>query len=329
MKESRGRAVGPWSQLIVTPSTANDRGSPNPLTNMDGFGVGWWTTGYYAFESGCDENSPDALRPVVYHSTRPPLNDRVLASLARGVSTPAILAHIRAGTGLTPVVETNCHPFPFGRHLFAHNGVLGSFHLFKVNLLAGLPLRYQQAILGTTDSEHIAALYFLHLCGPDGDWEKLHHIDEMTAAMEKTVSQLRGLKRAVEQKNPPQSRGHGHGGGGSEPTTLNLVVSSGRSLVAIRYSEDREAPSLYYSTVAGATINRKFKGHPDDTTNNDLHGHGLEKSRHGEHIIVASEPSTLNSAEWELLPEGKMIAVDEDMKMEVKDIVLGDTEKTG
>jgi glutamine amidotransferase len=284
---------------LKAPSVANDSGSPNPLTNMDGFGVGWWTTAYSEFENGIDADSVDALKPVVYKNTRPPLNDLVLASLARGVSTRAVVAHVRAGTGLTPVVETNCHPFTFGRYLFAHNGVLGDFHLFKADLLRDLPLRYQVAVLGTTDSEHIAALYFYYLCRDDGDWEALYSVRAMADAMIRTIQSLETRQKTAQALY----------GEKQEYSTLNIVVSSGSSMIAVRYASGNgiEPPSLYYSTTAGATLNRKFSDE--------------RRGEHGKHVIVASEPSTFNVDEWEAIPPGQMVMVDGDAKLSIEDVV--------
>jgi len=215
--------------------------------------------------------------------------------------------------GLTPVVDTNCHPYAFGRHLFCHNGVLGSFHLFKPQLLTLLPLRYQMAILGTTDSEHIAALYFLHLCGEDGDWETIYPVNQMADSMTKTVSKLEEMKSIAEKK-----------AGKSEHNALNLLVSSGTSLIALRYaSPNREPPSLYYSTTAGATLNRKFKGHPDEGKPGAEVSEGKkEKEEHGKHVIVGSEPNTYNADEWTLVGSSEMVVVGEDMGMEVRPLGL-------
>jgi len=208
------------------------------------------------------------------------------------------------------VVETNCHPYTFGRHLFCHNGVLGSFHLFKPQLIMTLPLRYQMAILGTTDSEHIAALYFHNLCGDEGDWESLYPIDKMAEAMTKTVGQLENIKSTAEMK-----------AGKSEHNALNLLVSSGSSLVALRYASPihHEPPSLYFSTTAGATLNRKFKGHPDEgKPGAELSEGKKEKQEVGRHVIVASEPNTFNADEWTLVGRSEMVVVGEDMGMDTR-----------
>ena len=217
-------------------------------------------------------------------------------------------------SGLTPVVETNCHPYPFGRHLFCHNGVLGSFHLFKPQLIALLPLRYQMAILGTTDSEHIAALYFLTLCGEEGDWESIYPVQQMAAAMTKTIQQLEDLKEVAERK-----------AGKSEHNALNLLVSSGASLIALRYATptDREPPSLYYSTTAGATLNRKYRGHPDVGKPGAKVSEGAKKQEeHGKHVIIGSEPNTFNADEWNLVGRSEMVVVGEDMEMETRPLGL-------
>ncbi|KAK6211184.1 glutamine amidotransferase class-II [Colletotrichum tabaci] len=293
-------------ELQVAPLSANDAGSPNPLTNMDGFGVGWFTSSECDFNPYTDFKWPESLRPVTYKNIRPPLNDLVLKSIVRGTSSNAVLAHIRAAPGLTPVVETNCHPFVFGRHLFAHNGILGSFPRIRTAILQYLPLRYQQAIVGTTDAEHIAAVYFFILCGKDGNWETMYDAGEMAAAMRETIVMLEKMQTEF----GPVER---------EFNTLNLVAMSGSTLVAVRYGSPKglEPPSLYYSTTAGATLNRKYKGFPSDIGDGEDGGDGdsdddgrLEKSGHGEHVVVASEPSTFNQGEWELVEPSQMVVAD-------------------
>lgn len=297
---------------VVAPSIANNTGSPNPQTNMDGFGVGWYTTTQCEYDPAY---LPSALghaaqRPVVYKNVRPPLNDLVFASIARGTSTRAVLAHVRAAPGLTPVVETNCHPFAFGRHLFAHNGVLGGFAAIRTAVLQYLPLRYQVAILGTTDAEHVAALYFFRLCGEEGDWNALYDVSGMARAMRETIELLEGMRKEFA----------GEGKGVQEDNVLNLVVTSGSSLVAVRYASPKglEPPSLYYSTTAGPTLNRKYKGAPDDEISQRPETVGderMEKEQHAKHVVVASEPSTFNPDEWELVEPSQMVLVDQHLHL--------------
>ncbi len=175
------------------------------------------------------------------------------------------------------------------------------------------------AILGTTDSEHIAALYFFNLCGEDGDWTSIYPIDKMAETMTKTISQLEEMKSTAEKK-----------AGKSENNALNLLVSSGVSLVALRYASppDREPPSLYYSTTAGATLNRKFKGHPDEGKPGAELSEGTKaKEEHGKHVIVGSEPNTFNADEWELIGRSETVVVGEDMSMVIRPLGLQGDQK--
>src|SRR5262245_61125883 len=81
-------------------------------TNGDGFGIGWY-----------DETET----PAVFRSVEPAWNDENLRELASHVRSRLVFAHIRASTG-TPVQQTNCHPFRYGRWLWMHNGSIAHFH---------------------------------------------------------------------------------------------------------------------------------------------------------------------------------------------------------
>lgn len=82
--------------------------------------------------------------------------------------------------------------------------------------------------------------------------------------------------------------------------------------LATRFSHPptREPPSLYYSTKAGATLNKKYQDHPDSpVTPCALESRRQKTEEHGMHCIVASEPSTYRKEEWELIKAGGMISV--------------------
>lgn len=261
------------------------------------------------------------MRPVVYKSVRPALNDLNLRSLVSGTSSKGLLAHIRAGTGLTPVVETNNHPFLFGRYAFAHNGVLSHFSSLKIRLLSSLRLpEARQAILGTTDTEHMAALFFERLVGGSKDeWAALtrgkrYPVSALAATMRAVLEELESwVDQCIQEEDDGTAADTQH-------SALNLVVTDGSQLVATRYASPapREPPSLYLSTVAGATLNRLYKGNPDKGHPRlQAKGHALQEGRrpkeaHGRHVIVASEPSTYDRSEWELIPAQSMVVVGDD-----------------
>ena len=86
-------------------------------TNGDGFGLGW-----YGPRDG----------PALFRSATPAWGDENLRELTAAIESPLFLAHVRAATG-TPVQQTNCHPFRYGRWIFVHNG-------YVADLLPGILL---------------------------------------------------------------------------------------------------------------------------------------------------------------------------------------------
>jgi len=187
------------------------------------------------------------------------------------------------------------------------------------------------------------------------DYEKTYTIDEMRMALEKAVSTVIDLQK--QERAEKDSEGNGTTTGTVvEPSSLNLCTTDGTQLLAFRFrnsSQDLEQPpSLYYSTKAGPTLNRKYQGHPDRVSdsstvrpeNHDAsaaarqqeemirhwskatanRGQASEGTRHGsehgKHVIVASEPTTFDQNEWELIGKNQCVMVGADMSVRVEDI---------
>jgi glutamine amidotransferase len=75
---------------------------------------------------------------------------------------------------------------------------------------------------------------------------------------------------------------------------------------------------LYYSTVAGITLNRKYPGHPDGPKHK---WSGMYPAKDcGRHVIIASEPTTFDVAEWPSVPKNKAIIVGKNMKVTIEDV---------
>jgi predicted glutamine amidotransferase len=106
-------------------------------TNGDGFGVGWYG---------------EADTPGVFQSAEPAWNDRNLRGIAEHIVSPLVFAHIRASTG-SPVQQTNCHPFRYGRWLWMHNGAIRDFQEIKRDLVLAVDPSLYPSIEGSTDSE--------------------------------------------------------------------------------------------------------------------------------------------------------------------------------
>jgi glutamine amidotransferase len=288
---------------MLSSGVASDEHGPNHFTNIDGFGVGYYTGVATEF------NDDIVNRPCVYRNTRPPLNDLNLASLCAHTSTKCIFAHIRAGTSMSPIVETNNHPFVFGRYMFMHNGVVANFAKIKVALLQKLSAKAYANIFGTTDTEHVAALFFTHL----GDnWDTELPIEKLKEAMIKTI---RDLLTLIQESTKDDDKELLH-------SSLNFAVTDSSQLLAIRFSsmDEFEPPSLYYSTKAGPTLNRKFPDHPDGK---EVGKKAVKATlEHGKHVIVASEPNTYKADDWHLVPPNSFVLVGKDLNVAIEKIDL-------
>jgi glutamine amidotransferase len=198
--------------LVLQSSRSTEREDP---LNGDGFGIGW-----YAPELAAD--------PAVFRSITPAWNNRNLLSLSRVVESGCVLAHVRAATHASGVNESNCHPFRFGRYLFAHNGDLAGFRLLRRSLLDSVGDAAFDNVYGSTDSEHLFALVI----------DELERAREPEGAERMTAALQRALVRALElaERFAP-----------GQPSWLNMVLADGDHAVACRFSNDREhgPESLY------------------------------------------------------------------------------------
>ncbi len=72
--------------------------------------------------------------------------------------------------------------------------------------------------------------------------------------------------------------------------------------------------SLYYSTTAGATLDRQYSGSPNapDSSDNRRSVGTKKPETHKRHVIVASEPTTYKKEEWTSLEKNQLIIVGKD-----------------
>jgi len=96
------------------------------------------------------------------HVTRNPITamgDQLFHRLSGVVSSQTVLAHVRKATRGDKTV-LNCHPFQYGRWVFAHNGDVPDFDRHRTALVAEVAPELRRFILGETDSE---VVFFLIL----------------------------------------------------------------------------------------------------------------------------------------------------------------------
>lgn len=253
----------PDISLIKQSYRARERAEP---LNGDGFGVGWYMP----------EIDPT---PCVVTSITPAWSSRNLHRLAEKIVTPRLFAHVRAASPGMLVSEPNCHPFQHGRYLWMHNGTMAEFHKVKRRLRASLRDDLYEFIQGTTDSEHVFAV-FLNLLG---DPAESYSPEDLRRAMVSTVRRLDAWSEEA---------------GARGPSFYNFAVTDGRSVVATRYVSDEalEPLSLYYSSGArfecrdGAC--RMVRAEPEDRA-----------------VIVTSEPLTELREDWLKVPKNHAVVV--------------------
>jgi glutamine amidotransferase len=217
-------------------------------TNGDGFGIGWY-------------GEPET--PAVFKSVEPAWNDRNLRELAGHVRSGLVFAHIRASSG-TPVQQTNCHPFRYGRWLWMHNGAIAQFHDVKRELMLAIDPALYPHVEGSTDSE---AFFFLALT--------LGLENDPPAAVARAVGLIEQVGR---------DRGIEH------PIQMTVATSDGARLWGFRYSSEGKSRSLYYSTLV-STLREVY---PDLAVLQEL----SDETR-----LVVSEPLGDLPGAWNEVPE--------------------------
>lgn len=268
----------------------------NSLLNMDGLGVAWYTKAAEDYVKGVS-----GQRPALYKSQSPPISDFNFRNLCSNTQTYCLFSHIRATSG-SVVTQVNSHPFVFSRHTFMHNGAISSFLKIRRDMTDLLSYDAYCNVLGSTDSEHAAALYITNLTnhGSKDTWEKEYPISEMLSAMNKTIVQIMELQqKALGDKATPNS--------------LNFCTTDGKKMVATRFRNhaSEQPPSLYWSEFAGRTLNQKFPGHPDGANIPNEKATKPDDAKIGKHTIIASEPTTFDEAEWHLINPNCALTVDE------------------
>lgn len=221
------------------------------------------------------------------HVTRSPttaLGDALFHRLSGVVSSETVLAHVRKATQGSRTIF-NCHPFQYGRWVFAHNGDIPNFEAKREALLGEVLPRFRRFILGETDSEilffvFLSALERLSVRGAEQD------IDTIARALKEAVN------RARELCDTDGTR-----------ALLTVVTTNGESLVAAHGGKE-----LYFSTYKTRCADRG--------TCVSLSAACEAPSRNGRvnHFIVSSEPLQGENV-WEALAAGDVIGVDARMQV--------------
>lgn len=247
------------------------RERPEPL-NGDGFGIAWYA----------DDLSDE---PAVYRSTTPAWNNPNLRELARVTRSGCVLAHVRAATPPLPVTELNCHPFKHGRFSLMHNGFIPNFTSLRRRLLRELSEEAFALIAGSTDSEHLLAMFVDRHKNTEGT-----PLERMAAALRRTIADVVAFCAAADIATRPR---------------LNVAVSDGRCAVVSRCCLDAAKADTLYVHRGKAYVCEQGECRMVATEA----GTGA--------VLVASEPLSTEPG-WEMVPVNHLVLIDEHRQVAIE-----------
>jgi predicted glutamine amidotransferase len=237
----------------------------------DGWGVAYYVDG----------------SPHVTKSPTHALGDQLFHRLSGLVSSETVLAHVRKATQGDKGI-LNCHPFQFGRWVFAHNGDIPGFaENFRQSLREQIAPRLRPYVLGETDSETIFFIFLsvLERYSPLGSKPDLA---DVVASVKLTLETVRS--------HCPQRAG-------GPDVLLTFILTDGDVMVATQGGKE-----LLFSTYKTRC--------PDRDTCPNLAAACEAPSDTGRvnHLIVSSE-RLQGSNVWEELMPGDILAVDGRMRV--------------
>jgi glutamine amidotransferase len=209
----------------------------------------------------------DVDEPGLFRDTLPAWNDQNLHSLSRQIRSRLFFAHVRASTG-TATSRDNCHPFRYRDRLFMHNGRIGGYAQVRRELEHLIPAEFYGHRHGTTDSE----AFFLLALG-------FGLAEDSASALARAVGTVQSVmaRHAI-----------------AEPLRIAAAYSDGGRIVALRYSSDRQSPSMYFGRGGDVYLR-----------DGDIRFGAGEGS-----VIVLSEPLDGADESWAEVPEGHWLVAE-------------------
>eukprot|EP00033_Pygsuia_biforma_P006359 GCRY01007105.1.p1 GENE.GCRY01007105.1~~GCRY01007105.1.p1 ORF type:complete len:343 (+),score=45.31 GCRY01007105.1:202-1230(+) len=215
----------------------------NIPVNGDGFGVGWY------------ESVTNPCEPCVFTDTSPPWSSRNLQRICDHMKSGLIFGHIRGATSGLPVVETNCHPFQFGKIMFMHNGSIPRFCIRQRLFRSLLSNPSYTRLEGVTDSEILGALFIdiLHHQIPlskidlkvgfsESTWSGKLKNSYTTEELVDSIHTLISLTCLIMEQAAQTD-------GDSTSASLNIAITDGVTTFVSRFrnsSLEESPPTLYY-----------------------------------------------------------------------------------
>jgi glutamine amidotransferase len=221
------------------------------------------------------------------HVTRNPITamgDQLFHRLSGVVSSQTVVAHVRKATRGEKTV-LNCHPFQYGRWVFAHNGDVPDFDVHRAALVERVEPSLRRFILGETDSEVLFFVLLTELLA-----ERPLTAPRSAAELSRAVRAMTATVRALCDTPSTQA-------------SLTVLVTNGESLVAAQGGKE-----LYLSTHKTRCSDRgACKSLSPECESPTVSGRV-------NHCILSSEPLKGENV-WEALVPGDIVGVDAGMHL--------------
>lgn len=221
------------------------------------------------------------------HVTRSPstaLADQLFHRLSGVVSSMTVLAHVRKATqGENNVL--NCHPFQYGRWVFAHNGDIPGFADKRERLLNEVSPHFRRYVLGDTDSEVVFFIVLSRLQAY-GPLSKNVTVEDCASALADAIGRIREICDD-----------------GKDKSLLSVMLTDGETMVASHGGKELHW-STYKTRCADRDVCPKLSPECEAPT----------ESGYVNHLLISSEP-LLGENVWTELAEGDVIGVDWRMRM--------------
>lgn len=253
------------------------------MLNLAGFGLAAW-----------NDDLADAHLPLTFHSTNVAVFDANLRALAARLPVRSLVAHLRGVPldGSATINQQSLHPFQLAGSplVLAHNGDLANFGAMRSSLWPHIKPDIARRMTALTDSAFLHALMLSQLDDPAGPFTAAQIFRAITAA-------LRVVRRVRADHGIHRS------------SSVNLVASDGRNLVATRFTFDFgrfETPPFqggieYLSQWF--TIGERYAF---------ADGEWKMTGGSGAGTLVASEPLTRDVSTWVEVPEYGALLVEAD-----------------
>lgn len=262
------------------------------MLNLAGFGLAAW-----------DDGMAEPHLPLTFHSTQVAVLDTNLRVLARKLQVRGLVAHLRGvpHDGHALVNQQSLHPFAMAGSplVLAHNGDLADFAAMRYALVEHIKPEILRRIAAMSDSAWLHALVLSQLDDPAGPFSS----DQIFRAVEGALAVVRRVRQAE---------------GIHRSSSVNLILSDGRNIVATRFTFD-----------FGRFEKPPFQGGVEYLSQWYTEGHhyGFADDEwkmtggSGRATLVASEPLTRDVSTWVEVPEYSALLVEDSSDLPRRRIV--------